>query len=296
VGLEKPVAGILLSEAVIWSTRASGIIINKSEVNPVAKEIVTTRKIARFDMNRGLTELEDVVVSEQALTIHVNGSELVTLLCTPEHLGDLAIGYLAGEGFIKDPDDIMELKVNQETGECMVLLKGSHSITERTYLKRYVTTGCGKGISFYQLADARLSKELPRDYRLQPAMIIDMMRTLLENSNLHRDTGGVHTVALGQNGRLLIQRDDIGRHNAVDKVFGYCLRNNVNTEDKALVISGRISSEIALKAVKMRIQILISKSAPTDMAIEFAEDLGLTLVGFTRGSRFNIYTHSYRIA
>ena len=98
----------------------------------MAKEIVTTRKIARFDMNRGLTELEDVVVSEQALTIHVNGSELVTLLCTPEHLGDLAIGYLAGEGFIKDPNDIMELKVNQETGECMVLLKGSHSITERT--------------------------------------------------------------------------------------------------------------------------------------------------------------------
>ena len=109
MGLENPLRGILLSEAVIWSTRAR-IIINKSEVNPVAKEIVTTRKIARFDMNRGLTELEDVVVSEQALTIHVNGSELVTLLCTPEHLGDLAIGYLAGEGFIKDPDDIMELK------------------------------------------------------------------------------------------------------------------------------------------------------------------------------------------
>ena len=167
----------------------------------MAKEIVTTRKIARFDMNRGLTELEDVVVSEQALTIHVNGSELVTLLCTPEHLGDLAIGYLAGEGFIKDPNDIMELKVNQETGECMVLLKGSHSITERTYLKRYVTTGCGKGIS---LSTRRCTSEqrAARDYRLQPAMIIDMMRTLLENSNLHRDTGGVHTVALGQNGRL----------------------------------------------------------------------------------------------
>ncbi len=261
----------------------------------MGKEVVTTRKIARFDINRGLTELEDVVVGEHPLTIHVNGSELVTLLCTPEHLEDLAVGYLAGEGFIKDNNDVKELKVNPETGECMVLLKGSHSITERTHLKRYVTTGCGKGISFYQLADARLSKELPRDYRLKPAMVIDMMRALLGNSNLHRETGGVHTVALGQDGRLLIQRDDIGRHNAVDKVFGYCLRNNIKTEDKALVISGRVSSEIALKAVKMRIQILISKSAPTDMAVEFAEELGLTLIGFTRGNRFNIYSHPFRV-
>lgn len=259
------------------------------------KQIITTRKIARFDLNHGFTEIEDVVVSEQAFTIYVNGQDLVTLLCTPEHLEDLTVGYLASEGFITIADDISELKLNRQTGECLVALYGSPDITEKTSLKRYVTTGCGKGVSFDQLADARLSKELPGDYRVEPSTIIDMMRTLMEYSTLHRDTGGVHTVALGQDGMLLIQRDDIGRHNAVDKVLGYCLRNKIKTGDKALLISGRVSSEITLKAVKMGIQVLISKSAPTDMAIEMAEKLGLTLVGFTRGRRFNVYSHSYRV-
>ncbi len=259
------------------------------------KEIVTTQKVGRFDLSSGYTETEDVVVTEQALTIYVNGNDLVTLLCTPEHLEDLTVGYLASEGFITEVDDIEELKLNGTTGESLAILKGSRGITEKTFLKRYVTTGCGKGISFYQLSDARLSKELPRDYRLRPELILSMMKTLQENSDLHRETGGVHTVALGQNGVLLLQRDDIGRHNAVDKVFGYCLRNKIITGDKVLLISGRVSSEITLKAVKMGIQVLVSKSAPTDMAIEFAQRLGLTLVGFTRGRRFNIYTHSYRV-
>ena len=207
----------------------------------------------------------------------------------------MTIGYLASEGFITAMDDILEPTLNGEAGEILVTLKGSRNITRETFLKRYVTTGSGKGVSFDQLADARLSKELSRDYRIEPATIIRMMKNLQENSVLHRDTGGVHTVALGQNGMLIIQRDDIGRHNAVDKVFGYCLRNKVKTGDKVLLISGRVSSEITLKAVKMGIQVLVSKSAPTDMAIEFAENVGLTLVGFTRGRRFNIYSHSYRI-
>jgi len=272
-----------------------GYNLRKSEDNLLMKEIVTTRKIGRYDLNHGFEELEDVVVTEQALTIYVNGHELVTLLCTPEHLEDLTVGYLASEGFITAADDIVELKLNRVTGESLVALKGPRDITEKTFLKRYVTTGCGKGVSFYQFADARLSKELPGDYRIEPPSIIGMMKSLQENSRLHRETGGVHTVAIGQDGMLLIQRDDIGRHNAVDKVFGYCLRNKLKTGDKALLVSGRVSSEITLKAVKMGIQVLISKSAPTDMAIEFAEKLGLTLVGFTRGRRFNVYSHSYRV-
>lgn len=261
----------------------------------MVKEIVTTQKIGRFDFDSGYVEVEDVVVSEQPLTIYLNGNDLVTLLCTPEHLEDLTVGYLASEGFITALDEIEELELNGVSGEILVKLKGSRDIAEKTFLKRYLTTGCGKGVSFYQLSDARLSKELPRDYRVEPALIISMMKDLQGNSALHRETGGVHTVALGQDGVLLLQRDDIGRHNAVDKVLGYCLRNKVKTGDKVLLISGRVSSEITLKAVKMGIQVLVSKSAPTDMAIEFAKKLGLTLVGFTRGRRFNIYAHSYRV-
>jgi FdhD protein len=259
------------------------------------KEIVTNRKIGRFDLDNGYTQIEDVVVTEQALTVCINGQNLVTLLCTPEYLEDLTVGYLASEGFITTWDDLEELSVNRTTGESRVTLRGSQGEAEKTFLQRYVTTGAGKGVSFSQLSDPRLSKELPGDYRAEPTDIISMMKTLQESSALHRDTGGVHTVALGQNGVLHLQRDDIGRHNAVDKVFGYCLRNKIMTGDKVLLISGRVSSEIALKAVKMGIQILVSKSAPTDMAIGFAERLGLTLVGFTRGRRFNIYSHSYRV-
>ncbi len=259
------------------------------------KKVTTTQKIGRFDLNYGYSEVEDLVVCEQPLTIYLNGNDLVTLLCTPEHLEDLTVGYLVSEGLITALEEIDYLKLDAASEKISVNLKGAGNIEDKIFVRRYLSTGSGKGVSFDQLSDTRSSKELARDYRVQPVFIIDMMKALQDNSDLFRKTGGVHTAALGQDGVLMLQRDDIGRHNAVDKVLGYCFRNRIETRDKVLVISGRVSSEITLKTVRMGIQVLVSKSAPTDMAIQFAEKIGLTLVGFTRGKRFSVYSHSYRV-
>lgn len=259
------------------------------------KDVVCRQRITRYVRNSGCLEMEDLVVSEQALTVYLNGSNLVTLLCTPAHLHDLTVGYLASEGFIDRWEDIKTIELDKASGEIRVDTRPGQRNEDGVEIKRYLTTGCGKGVAFGQLTDPGDYLELARDYRTYPESILNMMKDLLDTSGLHRETGGVHTAALGGDATLLLKRDDIGRHNAVDKVLGHCIRHQVKTGDKVLVISGRISAEIVLKTAKRGMQLIISKSAPTDMAIDIADRLGLTLVGFARGNRFNIYTHPYRV-
>ncbi len=211
------------------------------------------------------------MISEQPLTVILNGQELVTLLCTPEHLEDLTIGYLFGEGLITGWEDIESLMLNMENDEVSVI---TGPVQEKTVFKRYLSASAGKGVAFNQFDGFQGCGDLPDDHRVESIHIIEMMNRLQENSHLHRETGGVHTVALGEAGRLRLQRDDIGRHNAVDKVVGHCLRHGIEVGDKILLLSGRVSSEIASKAVKMGIQVLVSKSAPTDLAIDLRKGLG----------------------
>jgi FdhD protein len=123
-----------------------------------------------------------------------------------------------------------------------------------------------------------------------------MMETMQEQSGLFRETGGVHNAALfSQDGTLLLTRMDIGRHNALDKLYGYSLRNGSSPGDAVLAFSGRISSEVLLKAAKMQCEILLSKSAVTELAIELAEELGITVVGFIRNRSLNVYSHPERL-
>ncbi|BBP92837.1 hypothetical protein BsIDN1_64550 [Bacillus safensis] len=116
-----------------------------------------------------------------------------------------------------------------------------------------------------------------------------------EESQLFQHTGGVHNAGLCDTEKLFITRTDIGRHNALDKIYGYCLLQRIPLRDKILVFSGRISSEVLLKAAKLGVSIVISKSAPTELALKMAEELNITTVGFVRGKSFNIYTHPHRI-
>lgn len=251
------------------------------------------RHIYRFESGVGFSEHEDLIISEQSLTLAVNGRDLITLLCSPEHLEDLTVGYLLGEGLIISRDDISELSLDTENMRISVSLSGP--LPEEKQFKRYLASGAGKGVDYDQLLSGPFSEKYAGHHRIDSQHIIEMMKKLQENSVLHKATGGVHTAALGHEGELLIQRDDIGRHNAVDKVIGSCFRNGLEMADKALLLSGRISSEMVSKTIKSGVQVLVSKSAPTDAGIDMAEKAGLTLIGFTRGSKFNTYCHPYRI-
>jgi FdhD protein len=114
-------------------------------------------------------------------------------------------------------------------------------------------------------------------------------------SQIYRTTGGVHSAVLCDTGNIIVFSEDIGRHNAVDKIFGECILNGITTDDRIIITSGRVSSEIVLKIARRNVPIIVSKSAPTDLGVRLADNLGVTLVGFVRGRRMNVYTHAGRI-
>lgn len=240
-------------------------------------------------------KMEEVLVVEQPVTIYFNNRELVTLLCTPEYLEDLAVGFLVGEGFLVEPQDLEAVTADYQGGQVWVSSLKEDILTSKTFLRRYLTTGCGKGTGFYSFDDVRRLKPLEKSLRVAPTEVLALVQGLQERSLLFRATGGVHSGALGKGEKIAVYREDLGRHNAVDKIIGYCWRQRIEPQRYMLVISGRVSSEILLKTAKAGIEVLVSRSAPTRLAVEWAQQLGITLIGFARGGRFNVYTHPERV-
>lgn len=236
---------------------------------------------------------DDPVTCENPLTIILNDNELVTLLCTSEHLDELAAGFLRSEGFIKDREDIEAISVDVDQG--IVRVKARQSlIAEQTFLKRYITTGCGKGTSFYHLADA-VCRPVDTEFKIKADHIFDLMTDAQRRSDLFKMTGGVHSSAICTSDEIIYFREDIGRHNTVDKLIGRCFLDGVDTTDKLLLTTGRISSEILVKVAKMGVPLIASRSAPTDLAIKHAEELGVTIAAFVRNQRMNVYTYPDRV-
>lgn len=255
---------------------------------------IVNKKIIR--VRRGKREeLEDPVVVEAPVTIYLNGRELVTLLCTPEKLDCLALGFLRSEGLLSSFEEVTSIRVREEEGLVEVDLKNAANLAEKLYGKRTITSGCGKGTVFFNVLDSLRSSPLEGKLKIGADVVLNLMESLQEKAALFRSTGGVHSAAMADREKILYFCEDIGRHNAIDKIIGESLLAGIATDDKIIVSSGRLSSEILLKAAKLKIQLLISRAAPTSLSIELAESLNITLVGFTRGKRFNIYTHGWRI-
>ena len=239
--------------------------------------------------------LSDPVTVEAPMTIFLNGEELVTLLCTPEKMDLLALGFLRSEGLLASLDEVTALRLKEDEGLVEVELKGGAGLAERLYGKRTITSGCGKGTVFFQALDALRSRPVSGTLKLPAERAWELMRSLQEKAVMFKETGGVHSAAVADLEGIILFCEDIGRHNAVDKIAGQCLVEGIALEDKVLVTSGRLSSEMLLKAAKLQLPLLISRSAPTSLSIELAEALNITLVGFVRGRRMNIYTHAWRV-
>ena len=249
----------------------------------------------RRDTESRREKLEDRVAVEAPVTIYLNGTELVTLLCTPEKIDRLALGFLRSEGLVTTIDDVASIRVREQEGIVDIKLKTDTGLAEKLYGKRTVTSGCGKGTVFFNVLDSLRSSPLTGELKISADRVLVLMESLQGKAELFRSTGGVHSAALADKEQILYFYEDIGRHNAIDKIIGECLIAGIATDDKIIVSSGRLSSEILLKAAKLKIQLLISRAAPTSLCIELAESLNITLVGFARGRRFNVYTHQWRI-
>lgn len=241
------------------------------------------------------TSVPVTLAGERPFTIHLNGQEIVTLLCSPDHLEELAVGFLVAEGLLDRPEELIEVLVDTDKGWGWVKTRVERLLTKEAMSRRYIGSGCGGGTGFYTLADAWKCRPVEGKLRVSPTDLLALIQDLQRGSELYRTTRGVHSAALYKPGGTVVFREDIGRHNAVDKIAGYCFLHGLATEDRLLMVSGRISSEILAKAAKMGIPVLVSRSVPTDLAVEYGLDLGITIVGFARGRRFNVYTHPERI-
>jgi FdhD protein len=250
--------------------------------------------ILRFsEDNKG--RADDVVVRESPLTIILNNQELVTLLCTPIHLDYLAVGFLSSEGLLKSKDEINKITVDEKRGVIRVETKEETKQAVELVFKRLITSGCGRGASFYSAADATRQTKVESKTSISAAQVFDLVNEFQHRSQIFRTTGGVHSAALCDTRKILIFSEDIGRHNAIDKVFGECVLQKVPTDGRVILTSGRVSSEILFKTARRNIPLLISRSAPTDMGVKLANELGVTLIGFVRGKRMNVYANDWRI-
>lgn len=236
---------------------------------------------------------DDIVAEEIPLTITLADKELVTLLCMPSDLHDLVTGFLFTSGLIKRAEDLRKITINEEQWVAYVDLTRP-DIDKDLVFKRLFTSGCGRGALFYNTADILNRVKIPSSFKISAAKINSLMRKFQEKSQGFLETGGVHSAALADEDNILVFREDIGRHNAIDKVIGKSLEQG-SFKDKILLSSGRVSSEVLFKAQKAGIPIIISQSAPTNQAVSLAKDMEIALVGFARGNRMNIYSKEERI-
>lgn len=246
--------------------------------------------------NRGKSQADSVfIVNEIPLTVFLNDAELATLICSPGGHDELAVGFLLSEGLVREPSDIKEITFNEEDGLLWVETACPVPAAEN-FLRRQIASCCGKGrASLYFINDARQLEPVESEKQFTAPDILRLIGLLEEKSASFRLTGGVHSAALADEKDLLVMYEDIGRHNAVDKVMGYAFLNRINTKDKCLLLSGRVSSEILIKAARTGIPLVVSRSAPTFLAVDLADQYNVALVGFARGERLSVYSHEGRV-
>lgn len=244
----------------------------------------------------GKNSLKDVVVNEYSISIYINGKKMSVLLCSPVDLDYLTVGFLASEGFIKSVKDIKRISIKDKEGIAELEVNRKIDLEQKNYGSRTITTSSSRGSDFYNLRDIM---DVPAIKNDEPKIDCDTIFKLVQEFDnrcmVFKQTGGVHACALGLNGNIEIFHEDIGRHNAMDKVIGHGIKREVHFENSVVITSGRIASEMIMKAAKRRIPIYISRSAPTTLSVKIAKELNITLIGFARGKRFNVYNGIERI-
>ncbi|MED1201650.1 formate dehydrogenase accessory sulfurtransferase FdhD [Heyndrickxia acidicola] len=260
------------------------------------RAVQVKREIVRF-RNGKAERIEDNIVTEYTVTIKLNGQEFVTMVCSPEYIEEMVVGFLASEGVITNFNDIEKIWFQEKEGFFHIHTKKVNPFYSKLQGKRYITSCCGMSRHGFVFANDALTAKKMNGIKLSLSAddCYRLMEEMQKSAHLFQRTGGVHNAALCDVNGIIISRMDIGRHNALDKIYGHCLKHNISMSDKIIVFSGRISSEILSKVSKIGCPIVLSKSAPTELALSLAEELGITTVGFIRSESMNVYTHIERI-
>ncbi len=260
--------------------------------------------ITRIKKSKKSDEIDTVLI-ESPIDLNVNSEPLANIICLPKDLKELAVGFLFSIGIINSIEDIKEVNVDELDNKINVILQSSIEFKVQNLnlnpISRVVDTTCGISSPWRDLIKRTLdeSKEAIKsrdDIKIKSELIYTSIKEMQKETVLYRETGGCHGAAIfNLEGRLLGCKEDIGRHNAIDKVMGDLLLKKHNFKDIFLTSTGRLTGDSVLKAIRAKIPIVVSLSAAVESGIRLAFGYGITLIGFVRGSRMNIYTHSRRI-
>jgi len=232
-------------------------------------DLTKNLKITRIS-GRKKEETKDIVTKETSFYISLNGKRVKRLCCSPDKLKELTLGFLYSQGKLEDPKDLKSLKWDEKKG---IIKVKTHTPAPK---------------------EPRLLR-VRSNLRIKKASISSLALKMEKRSKLFQTTGGVHSACLADRKKIILFTEDIGRQNALDKIIGESLLKDISLRNKVMLTSGRITAETITKVVRAKIPVIVSPGAPTDSAINLARRLGITVVGFARRGRMNIYSHKERI-
>ena len=251
-----------------------------------------TRRVRGIDQDG--RELETAVVVERPLTLFLNGQEIVTMMTVGDHPDCLAIGYLLNQNMLRADDQITGIDYDEELETVVVRTKRKTDF-EKKLKKKTLTSGCAQGTVFGDLMEKFDDIKLPRDAVLKTSWLYALSKKINLAPSLYLAAGAIHGCVLCEEDRPLIYMEDVGRHNAIDKVAGYMHLNRIGPEGKIFYTTGRLTSEMVIKCVQMRIPILVSRSGFTAWGVELARKADLTLIGRAKGKRFTALAGTHRL-
>jgi FdhD protein len=246
-------------------------------------------RYVKYQAGSGWEPVEARVIREEPVSLTVNGEVWLTFMCTPANLEALAVGFLYNEALITDFADVASVRPCQNNENIDIWL---HCTVEKpTQWRR--TSGCSGGQT--RSENPTSGDPIPPGNRFAPEALFQGMEQLLSSQELYREARGVHCSALSDGRQLLLQAEDIGRHNTLDKLVGLMLIEGIQPENRIVFTTGRISSEMLQKSARMGASVIVSRTSPTSLSIQTAEAFGITLVGYARRNQFNVYTHPERL-
>jgi FdhD protein len=261
-------------------------------VRPNPEDPLLTRKVSGIDQEG--RAVETAVVMERPLTLFLNGQEIVTMMTIGDHPDYLAVGYLLNQNMLRADDRVTAIDYDADL-QTVIVRTVRRTNFEKKLRKKTLTSGCAQGTVFGDLMEKFADIMLPADAVLKTSWLYALSKKINTVPSLYLAAGAIHGCVLCEEDRPLVYMEDVGRHNAIDKIAGYMHRHGIRPDGKIFYTTGRLTSEMVIKTVQMGIPILISRSGFTAWGVELARQAGLTLIGRAKGKRFVALSGAERI-
>tara|TARA_Y100000590_G_C15599392_1_gene969385 strand:- start:185 stop:997 length:813 start_codon:yes stop_codon:yes gene_type:complete len=265
---------------------------NKYLISPNIDDNTLIEKVKGIDESNKNIQIN--VIKEKSLTIFLNNQEIVTLMSIGDHPKYLAVGYLLNQNMITIKDKIKSIDHDQDI-ETIVVRTNRKTNYEKILRKKITTSGCAQGTVFGNIYDEITKIKITSKQKIDKKWIYEISKKINLTPSLYLKAGAVHGCVIIKNKKPLIYMEDVGRHNAVDKIAGYMFLNKMKSSDKIFYTTGRLTSEMIIKTVKIGVPILISRSGFTSWGVELAKKTNLTLIGRAKGKRFNLLSGIHRL-